>query len=182
MDNTTNNEELYADLFAYRFALLDIYEDNETEIIKKLKINLVNIGYEPSIINNLLLSFYNFYLIPITEEEIINANVYIYIPPSIQNRNLINLILNAINSSNLLNNEEENEEEQEKLTEEEFNNLPLLKINDSIDKECAICIDKFEKDMEVIKLDCNHLFHKNCIKSYFLNYNNKCPMCRYQIN
>jgi len=128
------------------------------------------------------LSFYNFYLIPITEEEIINANVYIYIPPSIQNRNLINLILNAINSSNLLNNEEENEEEQEKLTEEEFNNLPLLKINDPIDKECAICIDKFEKDMEVIKLDCNHLFHKNCIKSYFLNYNNKCPMCRYQIN
>ena len=76
----------------------------------------------------------------------------------------------------------EEEEEQERLTEEEFNNLPVQSILEPLDRECAICIDKFEKGAEVIKLDCNHLFHKNCIKSYFLNYNNKCPMCRNQIN
>lgn len=178
-----DNQELYADLFAYRFALLDVYENNEIEIINKLKIKLINEGYETVDINRLIINFYNFYSIPITEDEIINANVYIYMSPSFQNRNLISLILNVINSSNLLmNNEDEEEEEQERLTEEEFNNLPVQSILEPLDRECAICIDKFEKGAEVIKLDCNHLFHKNCIKSYFLNYNNKCPMCRNQIN
>ena len=39
-ENNQNNDELFADLFAYRFALLDIFEDNEREIIIKLKLKL----------------------------------------------------------------------------------------------------------------------------------------------
>ncbi len=87
-------------------------------------------------------------------------------------------LLNTIDTRDL---NEDNEEEQEKLTEEDFNKLDVIKINEdhlSEDLECSICIDKFELEQDVIKLNCNHLFHKNCIKSHLLNYNNKCPLCR----
>ena len=41
------NEELFADLFAYRVYLEDIY-DNENDIIKKLKIKLYYLNIEIS--------------------------------------------------------------------------------------------------------------------------------------
>ena len=107
-------------------------------------------------------------------------NININMTLLMQNRNLINLIFNYLNSSNLQEIEEESEELQQ-LSLEEFNKLPIQKITDQEDIECAICIDKFEKENEIIKLNCNHIYHKDCIKNYLLNYNNKCPMCRYKI-
>ncbi len=151
-----NNEELFSDLFAYRFALLDYFENNEREIIKKLKIKLFE--------------FYRFYSIDITLEEIENTNVLVYIPNILQILSLL--------TSNIVNNEEE---EQPIVSTEDFNKLPIEILREPIDNDCAICIDKFKIGNEVVKLPCNHLFHVNCIKSYFLNYNNKCPMCRSNI-
>ena len=87
-------------------------------------------------------------------------------------------LLNTIDTRDL---NEGNEEEQEKLSEEDFNKLEVIKINEGHlleDLECSICIDKFELEQDVIKLNCNHLFHKNCIKSHLLNYNSNCPLCR----
>lgn len=173
------NEELYADLFAYRFLLLDIYENNEREIIKKLKMKLYEWGYNRNNINETLYNFYNFYLIEITREEIENTNIIIFAPETNnRNMNILNLLLNMLNRNEPI----EEEEELTTLTEEEFNNLESEKFEETEDIDCAICIDKIEKDMEIIKLNCNHKFHKNCIRSYLLNYNNKCPMCRSDIN
>ena len=160
-----NNEELFSDLFAYRFALLDYYENNEREIIKKLKIKLFEWNYQQSQINELLFDFYRFYSIEITLEEIENANVLVYMP-EINYRNSIFQLLTLLTSN--IANEAIPEEEQ-----------PIL--NETIDNDCAICIDKLKKGNEIVKLPCNHLFHVDCIKSYFLNYNNKCPMCRSNI-
>ena len=174
-------EELFADLFAYRFALQDIYEDNEREIIIKLKLKIFELGYNRNNINNLIFTFYNYYNIPITEIEIENSNVMIY---NYNNNN--NIIANRLYTTilavldNMNDNNDENEDENhEVLTETEFEKLELINIvtNDN-DIECSICIDKFEKGQEAIKLKCKHLFHKNCIKSHLLNYNKSCPLCR----
>ncbi len=173
-----NNEELFSDLFAYRFALLDYYENNEREIIKKLKIKLFEWNYQQSQINELLFDFYRFYSIEITLEEIENANVLVYMP-EINYRNSIFQLLTLLTSN--IANEAIPEEEQPIVSTEDFEKLPIEILNETIDNDCAICIDKLKKGNEIVKLPCNHLFHVDCIKSYFLNYNNKCPMCRSNI-
>lgn len=174
-----NNDELFSDLFAYRFALLDYYENNEREIIKKLKIKLFEWNYQQSQINELLFDFYRFYSIEITLEEIENANVLVYMP-EINYRNSIFQLLTLL-TSNITNEAIPEEEEQPIVSTEDFEKLPIEILNETIDNDCAICIDKLKKGNEIVKLPCNHLFHVDCIKSYFLNYNNKCPMCRSNI-
>ena len=39
---------------------------------------------------------------------------------------------------------------------------------------CSICLDVMETD--VLVLECNHIFHKNCLKKWI------CPICRTSIN
>lgn len=164
------NEELFADLFAYRFALLDIYSEDEREIIIKLKLKLFTLGHNRANINRTIYEFYNHYSIPITEIEIENSNIMIY--PNLLFSTLMNIIDNT-------NDNEEVQEDTEILTEEEFNQLEVVKVdNSNVDNECSICIDNFSEGQEVIKLPCNHIFHINCIKSHLRNYNNKCPLCR----
>lgn len=46
----------------------------------------------------------------------------------------------------------------------------------SIFGDCAICFDKIElKDVKIS--DCNHYFHKDCLK-HWTNIKNSCPCCR----
>ena len=164
------NEELFADLFAYRFALLDIYSEDEREIIIKLKLKLFTLGHNRANINRTIYEFYNHYSIPVTEIEIENSNIMIY--PNLLFSTLMNIIDNT-------NDNEEVQEDTEILTEEEFNQLEVVNVdNSNVDNECSICIDNFSEGQEVIKLPCNHIFHFNCIKSHLRNYNNKCPLCR----
>lgn len=162
------NEELFADLFAYRFALLDIYSEDEREIIIKLKLKLFTLGHNRANINRTIYEFYNHYSIPVTEIEIENSNIMIY--PNLLFSTLMNIIDNT-------NDNDEVEEDTEILTEEEFNQLEVVKVDNS-ECECSICIDNFSEGQEVIKLPCNHIFHINCIKSHLMRYNNKCPLCR----
>lgn len=44
---------------------------------------------------------------------------------------------------------------------------------------CSICLSKIYK--QKIKLNCNHFYHKECLKEW-LNYNNTCPICRIEID
>ena len=239
MNSNNNNDELFADLFAYRFALLDLFPNNEREIIIKLKIKLFELGFLRNNINGLIRSFYNYYNILISDIEINNANVMIYtyfdnrninnyinnlnnyinnnsnaqntqirasndindnndINTQINNRYHSDYIVNMNNNNfraqgllystimNILNTIDVNEEEEhennvETLTEEEFEELEVIRIDEtqiSEELECSICIDKFQLSEDAIKLRCNHLFHKNCIRSHVLNYNDKCPLCR----
>jgi len=185
-----NNEELFADLFAYRFSLLDIYPDNERDIIIKLKVWLFRRnGIHRNNINNIILDFYNFYQIPMTAIEINNANVMIHLFDNNSfNINTYNNILNMLtevatnmNNNDNDNNNNNNNEEEETLTPEEFEELDVIQINVNHvleEQECSICIEKFELEQQAIKLNCNHLFHRNCIHAHLLNYSNKCPLCR----
>ena len=42
---------------------------------------------------------------------------------------------------------------------------------------CVICIEPLHSKQTTIILDCNHIYHKNCILDWF-NKELTCPMCR----
>lgn len=45
---------------------------------------------------------------------------------------------------------------------------------------CAICLNDNNENMNIITLNCNHIFHEHCILSWFENYGTipTCPCCR----
>lgn len=50
------------------------------------------------------------------------------------------------------------------------------KINDvAINEDCVVCLESFSD--VVVRLNCNHLYHKKCIDKWF-TLNNNCPVCR----
>merc|ERR1711964_442879 len=46
-----------------------------------------------------------------------------------------------------------------------------------VDERCCICLGDFLKGEDVRELDCNHLFHKECVDTW-LKQNRKCPLCK----
>tara|TARA_B100001758_G_scaffold105103_1_gene89974 strand:+ start:6193 stop:6573 length:381 start_codon:yes stop_codon:yes gene_type:complete len=66
------------------------------------------------------------------------------------------------------------EEEKNKLTEVEFKNLETC----GDITNCAICMENKKLN---IKLKCNHIFCKGCIKKWLTEKSNTCPNCRTEI-
>ena len=58
----------------------------------------------------------------------------------------------------------------------ELNNVDRL---EEENKECAICLEIFEKGNKIISLPCVHIYHDNCIKEWLLK-KNFCPICKYE--
>ena len=56
--------------------------------------------------------------------------------------------------------------------------IDKIDISDKIDDNiCVICIDNIDiTDSDTTQIDCNHIFHKDCIDKW-LNINKKCPVC-----
>jgi len=46
-----------------------------------------------------------------------------------------------------------------------------------IEGECCICFSEYSNEKTIGKLNCEHMFHNNCIKNWFSN-TGTCPMCR----
>jgi hypothetical protein len=68
------------------------------------------------------------------------------------------------------------------LTDDEFNELTCYECNEeNNEKDCNICIECFNKDDSIVKLNCNHEFHKDCIKKWLCNNSTKCPVCRVEV-
>ena len=63
-----------------------------------------------------------------------------------------------------------NTQEYESLSREEKNN----------NKYCIICFEEYKNKNRVIKLECNHIFHKICL-SRWIEKNQSCPLCRFKI-
>ena len=49
------------------------------------------------------------------------------------------------------------------------------------DSKCSICLSDMKINSETFLTFCGHLYHKKCIDES-LNYSNKCPYCRTNIN
>ena len=52
------------------------------------------------------------------------------------------------------------------------------------DDLCTICIDSFKDDSCIVKSECGHLFHKECMQNWLNTCNSKelkfkCPNCNY---
>ena len=48
---------------------------------------------------------------------------------------------------------------------------------DMLSENCVICKEKYKEEEFVIKLKCNHIFHKKCLLKWF-EKDNTCPLCR----
>jgi hypothetical protein len=65
-----------------------------------------------------------------------------------------------------------------KRKEQQFNrSLNQLLITENLQETCSICLDNFLKKEIVIKLRCNHMFHKKCFQEW-IKTGRTCPLCR----
>ena len=61
------------------------------------------------------------------------------------------------------------------------NSLNTLLLCDELpDDSCSICLEDFKTGDNIKKLNCTHIFHKECLEPW-LNNNSNCPMCRTDI-
>jgi hypothetical protein len=88
---------LFNDLFAHRLDYMD-YNQNENEIIRYLKMKLIELENSEENLDNILFSFYNYFDIPITLSEIENININ---NNNSNSNNIYNLLF-----GNIINNQE----------------------------------------------------------------------------
>lgn len=71
------------------------------------------------------------------------------------------------------------------MTDEEFDKLDTFDFDpeqhDSCDI-CTVCQEEFEAGEQMTKLNCDHFFHRDCIKRWLTTGNCLCPNCRNQEN
>merc|ERR1712098_47815 len=64
------------------------------------------------------------------------------------------------------------------LTDEQIDGIKSRTLRKSrTDERCCICLGDFEKGESVRVLDCDHLFHKECVDTW-LRQNRRCPLCK----
>jgi len=70
------------------------------------------------------------------------------------------------------------------LSEEKLKRFPffILKTHYKISREekCHICIDTWEDNQRLTRLNCFHLFHTECISTW-LKEKKKCPICNHEV-
>lgn len=66
-------------------------------------------------------------------------------------------------------NDDDNEEEEKKEEEKDF-----LEINLTEEQDCCICLEPMQTG---VKLECNHILHKECIRKWH-TIKKSCPLCR----
>jgi len=47
--------------------------------------------------------------------------------------------------------------------------------------ECRVCLCELEEGEKVRKLQCHHMFHRDCLDKWLLQYWATCPLCREQV-
>ena len=195
------------------FALKLYYEDeldDEYEIIRMLKIELINQGMLETEANIRLKEFYDSF------DSDIDLDIFKNIKIERNNSQAVNSVFNAIfnhpnntpiNESNTDINESNTDEEDEDdvdplyyfvdmfinhinnteddvistLNEEDKIKLKKYVLINNLEDKCSICLDLMEKEQEVIELPCKHTYHSNCINEYLSNYSYKCPCCKEEV-
>ena len=70
------------------------------------------------------------------------------------------------------------------LDDDDYNKLQSIKYSELNEEEkskkCSICLVGFENDDMLLKLPCDHYFHKQCIEEWLKEYDYKCPVCRHE--
>jgi len=66
------------------------------------------------------------------------------------------------------------------MTKDNINEIPTVELTQELlDKNpnCSVCWEEFKLEEKVLKLDCNHCFHKDCLVPW-LELHGTCPVCR----
>ena len=79
--------------------------------------------------------------------------------------------------------EESNHDQELVRNENQILNMSSVKFKNvkTNDNTCTICCTQFENDDSVILLNCNHIFHKECINEW-IHYKAECPLCKTSVN
>mmetsp|Transcript_114085 Transcript_114085/g.317593 ORF Transcript_114085/g.317593 Transcript_114085/m.317593 type:complete len:430 (+) Transcript_114085:1-1290(+) len=56
-------------------------------------------------------------------------------------------------------------------------NLPAASQGDLMGKSCPVCLAHFDCYDAVVKLPCQHLFHRSCIAKWLVERKSVCPLC-----
>lgn len=239
----------YFDIIYLYYNSYSEYLNDERDIIRELKLKLLELGIESEEINDLLKNFYQYYNIDISptiiesviipnnnsdsdsdfdsdsnidfdfnlnNNEIINHN-YNSIQ-FLENTNTQDRIAQIFNLSlfeqfpnpflsfnNIIEQNNQNNHTHQQITDflniinnQDFNPIigsafkdviPVINkesieqlntyyLEKDLDINCVICMCNQLSTEKVIELDCNHIFHCDCITKYLEKYNNKCPICR----
>ena len=59
--------------------------------------------------------------------------------------------------------------------------LKRVYLGENSQQECCICNEIYSKTKKPCKLNCQHIFHRNCIKTWLESGSNTCPICRQSI-
>ena len=98
----------------------------------------------------------------------------------INNTNIVNQILG--NMTNIVNNTNNTHEDINiTMDKEDIDNLKILRYSSDKGISCSICLMDVEKDNEIFKIKCNHVFHKDCLEKWLEEYNYLCPICRTEL-
>ena len=116
-----------------------------------------------------------------------NKNCSKQIPQRLQTKSLLSFFNQNIldNRMIFLDNHyiiEPESDENKRDIEKKLYNLNEIKYDSRYCDICVICLDKFNKNEDIVLLDCEHNYHKKCIQKWLYEYNNKCPMCNLSIN
>jgi hypothetical protein len=106
------------------------------------------------------------------DQELLNTNEYV-----------ITELLGIINNFTTNNTEYEQflqfEDKPIVLSKTELNKIPFIhysKIHK--DTECSICLESFILDEDIKVLNCQHIFHPDCINNWLTKCKTTCPVCR----
>lgn len=67
------------------------------------------------------------------------------------------------------------------ISEDDFNTLDTFRCTANLNENCSICYDEFKFDEIITLLDCNHIFHRECIKNWLVYEKTTCPACRVDV-
>lgn len=110
----------------------------------------------------------------------------------------VNMSENTLNAARVRGQGIDFEDVKVTLSEKEFNKLKKKKSSENeINLQCNICLDNLlaceaeeggrseiednlsgKESDDLVILNCNHIYHKECAYNWLVKYNSKCPTCR----
>jgi hypothetical protein len=182
--------DLISELSSRRLMLQEL-NYSEANIIDNLKEYIYNNGtYSNSEINEIVQNFYIASDIEVDPHLFNNGQSEVDEKTEIINdlyNSLRHLIRHGLfrvaNNGTIMvmlndNNYQEFEDVKVVLDQEQLKKIENKVLENSLDKNCCICLDELKKDDIVNELICKHIFHKDCIQPYLEDYHYLCPLCK----
>ena len=180
------NEFKYHDKWLFEICLHnpnEVYDPKKLYFPEHLKYEYRYIDFVKHLSNLIKLNMdtkYLYHISQLREDEIVWINNY-----SQHNGYEINIDINWVNENDDFSTQYY---VNEKYKVKDSNSALIDKIEDIVYdsnkfecSSCTICMCEFEEKEVIKKVNCNHMFHSECIKQWILR-EPKCPCCRVQIN